>query len=477
MNVLFLMTDQLRCDCVGWGTDSKLATPNLDRIAAGAHFSKCQTVNPVCMPARSALLTGRYSHQVGALQMSGDLSRDYPTWPKALQTAGYWTAGIGKFHFLQTWRWARERGRGLNLVELTPQTQEYGFDRVWESAGKQLALKNYCHYGQYLEGKGLLEPFRDMIEARGANQNVPSEELAKDGDAWPFEEEHHVDVVTNREILRALDERPKDQPFAIFGSYCSPHKPFDPPQRFLDRVPYEEVDDFVPGDKPLSGEDKQNLWKLRRAYKATILLLDDLVGQVLDRLEADGLLDQTLIVLSSDHGEMMGDHCRVQKQSFYHQSQQVPLAIRYPGYVQASGYDCPVELTDITATLLDAAGLNPQEALAMDWPAFQSNIPCRSLLPLLRGEVDSVRDYAFSEWGNQWSSLTESDWKYVLFHAYEDPDDPAELLFDLNADPNEEHNLAQSPEHQEQINYFRRRLTWLRNQTPHAQTSWAPLMD
>jgi len=478
MNILFLMTDQLRSDMVGWAHDSKLVTPNMDRIAAGTSFSCCQSVNPVCMPARSALLTGRYSHQVGALQMSGDLSQQIPTWPRALQKAGYWTAAVGKLHLMQTWRWQRGRGRGLNLVELSDQVKDYGFDHLWEVAGKQLAVANYCSYCEYLEGHGLLESFRDFVEARGRNFNHLTDELDKDGVPWPYAEEHHVDVVTASEIVRALEERPLDQPFAIFGSFCSPHKPFDPPQRFLDLVPYEEVDDFIPGPNPLTDSEKKVLWKLRHAYKATVLLVDEMVGKVLDALEKKGLLEETLVVLSSDHGEMMGDHGLVQKQQFYRQSQQVPLALRVPGYVDGRRVESPVELTDITATLLDAAGLDPQAELSNDWPAFNDRgcLPTRSLLPIVRGEDDQFREFAFSEYANSWSAITTTEGKYVQFHHYENPDEPRELFFDFTVDLSECVDLSPSAHASEKVAWYRRRLDWVRVTSPAAQTVWAPLM-
>lgn len=97
-NIILLMTDQHRADHAGFLPGSRMATPHLDRLAGSVGFSNCVTVNPICTPARTALLTGKYTHQIGTLDMSGDLSREHPTYPRALQQAGYWTAGVGKFH-------------------------------------------------------------------------------------------------------------------------------------------------------------------------------------------------------------------------------------------------------------------------------------------------------------------------------------------------------------------------------------------
>ncbi|MDF3129731.1 sulfatase-like hydrolase/transferase [Kiritimatiellaeota bacterium B1221] len=476
MNLLFLMTDQQRFDCVGYAPDSKIATPHMDRIAAGCAFMRCQTVNPICQPARTALLTGKYPHQIGTLQMSGDLDFSHPTFPQALQRAGYWTAGVGKFHYLQTWPWHRAKGKGVPLSSLRSEMQSLGYDHVWESSGKQLAMKNHCDYCDYLQERGLLDSYRDWVEARGANKQTPTEDLAKDGVAWPFDEEDHIDCVTGRKIREALMDRPGDQPFYLLGSFCSPHKPFDPPQRFLDQVPYEEVDDFLPGEKPLSAEDKKNLWKLRRAYKATLLLVDEEIGKVLDLLEAEGVMEDTLIVLTSDHGEMMGDHYRVQKSEFWRESLEVPLAVRHPACLDGKRHSCPVELTDITATFLDAAGLEAEEELSKPWPAFHDIVPCRSLLPVIRGEKDVVRDFAFSECRGVWSTITSREYKYVRLHGGDDPDHPQEKLFHTATDAGELVDLAQDPEYIETLAWHRNRWIRVMETTPPAQNTWAPLL-
>tara|TARA_B100001971_G_scaffold196797_1_gene204933 strand:- start:4262 stop:5689 length:1428 start_codon:yes stop_codon:yes gene_type:complete len=473
------MTDQQRYDCIGYAASSKVPTPHMDRIAQGMVFSQCQTVNPICQPARTALLTGRYPHQIGTVQMSGDLNFATPTFPQALQKAGYWTAGIGKFHYLQSWPWHTPVGGGVPLTKLRSEMQALGYHRVWETSGKQLACKNYCDYCEYLDERGLLSGFRDWVEERGANSDFPNAELEKDGVPWPFDEADHIDKVTGRKIRDAIEQRDQSKPFFILGSFCSPHKPFDPPQRFLDMEPYEEVDDFIPSEAgPLSEEQKQVFWKLRRAYKATIRLLDEEIGKILDQLESDGLLEDTLIIISSDHGEMMGDHGCVQKSSYYRESLNVPLAIRHPQFLNHSCNDRPVELTDITATILAAAGLDPRSALSKNWPAFNNSIPCKSLLPVLSGTENSIREYAFSECRHDWQCITSSKYKYIKFLGYDDPDvGPREQFFDLENDPSEVCNLITDTSYADAVDWHRRRLQFVLDQTPAVQHRWAPLMS
>jgi choline-sulfatase len=475
-NILFLMTDQQRPDHAGFLPGSKIQTPNIDRLAGGVCFANCVTVNPICTPARTALLTGKYTHQIGTLAMSGDLSRQHPTYPRALQQAGYWTAGIGKFHWMQGWPWDTERGGGHDLAALGNEVRRYGFDYVWETAGKQLAQRNRCEHMAHLEKKGLLEAYRDHIYERGGNTD-DALKVGFTGEPWPFDEEDYVDILTGDRIVECIRNRPEDRPFFIFGSFCCPHAPFDPPASYLERVPYEEDDDFITGDDVLPDDVKERLWRLRRAYRAMILLVDEQVGRIGQVLEEEGLLDDTVVLFTSDHGEMMGDHLRVQKNSWYRQSAVVPTAIRHPDHPDRSVNPSVIEITDLTATILDVAGLDPQEVLSKRWPAFHDRVPCRSLLPIVRGDADSVRDFAFSECNGAWQMIQSGRWKYVREPLRRgSPDEPVgEKLFDLESDPDELIDRAADPACAEVLAECRRRREWVMDGTPPAQTRWAPI--
>ncbi|MCC5844172.1 MAG: sulfatase-like hydrolase/transferase [Verrucomicrobia bacterium] len=474
-NILFLLVDQLRPDHAGFMPEAVYSTPHLKALAESATvFTNCQSVNPICMPARSALLTGRYSHQIGAHAMAGDLNFDLPTFPRALQNAGYWTAMAGKLHVLQSWPWGTPRGRGTNLHALAPKIKTLGFNWLWESAGKQLAVKNYCDWCAHLDARGILEPVRDFLAACGDNRNVADEALEPDGKPWPFDEADHVDVVTGDKAIQALRERPKDTPFYLNVSFCSPHKPFDPPQRYLDAEPYEETDDYIPGPEgeELSPDLKKTLWRLRRAYRATIRLVDDQIGRILDELREQGELDNTVILFSSDHGEMMGDHGRVQKSTYYRESLTVPTLVRDPRQPAHRVYTPPVELTDLTATILDTAGLDPQTVLSEPWPAYRDRIPCRSLRPALTDDTP-VREFAFSESSQNWHCMQSATRKYVR-HILPDVDPGFhEEFFDLVNDPREQRNLAHFPDEREALQRHRHALEHLLATTPPAQHAWA----
>lgn len=470
-NILLIMVDQLRADHAGFLPGAVFSTPHIASLRAGTVFTNCLSANPVCMPARCALLTGRYTHQIGTLAMAGDLDLSIPTFPQALQRAGYWTAHVGKLHALQPWPWGTPRGGGVDLTALREKLRTIGFDHLWETAGKQLAARNTCDWCAHLDAKGILEQVRDYVGAAGTNSSVPSAELDQDGKPWPFDEADHVDVVTGDRALEALQQRPRDRPFFLTASFCSPHKPFDPPTRFLDAVEYEEVDDFLPspdGSMP-SPTMKKILWRLRRAYRATVALVDEQIGRLLAELEAEGLRENTLILFTTDHGEMMGDHGLVQKQSFYRQSLTVPTAIVDPSAGSAHRCTHPVEFTDLTATMLDAAGLDPVAALSEPWPDFRDRIPGRSLLPVVRGDAPSTREFAFAEGGaGRWQCVQSARWKYV--RELDDSVGFRETMFDLAEDPDE----LTPVEAADALREHRDHLDALLMRTPPVQSRWAP---
>lgn len=475
-NILLIMTDQHRGDHVGYSGCGKVKTPNIDRIAAGTRFTCCQTVNPICTPARTALLTGRYSHQIGTLSMSGDLSRDIRTFPQVLQENGYHTMASGKLHYLQPWPWDTPRCRALDLTALSKEMRGYGFDQLWETAGKQLMLKNYCDYSAHLDSKGLLEAYLDAVEAAGDNQDTP-DFIEDQGLASVLPEEDYVDVLTCDHTLAQLAARPKDAPFFALCSFCSPHKPFDPPQRYLDMVPYEEIDDFVPGpgDRQLTQAEKEQLYRKRRAYKAMILLLDDQVGRLLSYLDAEGLSEDTVVIFTSDHGEMLGDHFRIQKAIAYREACTVPLAIHHPNCPSGIVCNSPVELIDVTATILACAGLSI-ESMRRPWPAYNGCPPARSLMPIVSGETDAIRDFSFSECNGEWQMLQTATRKYVRQLRTPDALTRHEALYDLVLDPQELVNRAHDPRYAGDLSWFRLQREYLIDTTQPAQQVWAPLL-
>lgn len=479
-NILFIMTDQHRLDHVGWHPQPRMTMPNLDRLAEGHVFQNCISVHPVCMPARSALLTGRYPHQVGALSMSGDLSRQIPTYAQALQQAGYHTAGIGKFHWLQTWKWSTGPGQGVDLANLHEELKGYGFDEVWEATGKQLAIHNRCDWCVQLEKKGILEEYRRFAHQSGTHFGAMTAQDANyTCEPWPFDEEDYVDVATATQAIQSLRERPDDKPYFGFISFCGPHPPFDPPPRFLEQVEEESDEVFVSGaayDAAMDDETIARMRRARRSYRAMLRCLDEQIGRLWEELDRQAMWDNTVIIFTTDHGEMLGDYGFFGKQRPLWQAVTVPTAVRHPSHLDGRSCDSVIELTDLTATILDIAGLDPKAALAKDWPAFNDRIPCRSLMPVIRGEAERVRDYAFSECDARWNMIQDERYKYVRYPADDDASPAREELYDVKADPDCLDNLAGNAGIEQVLAPMRERLLHILSTTPAAQTRWAPLM-
>ncbi len=497
-NILLFMTDQQRAEYTGYAAKSKAETPNIDWIAQGAYFTCCQTTNPICSPARTSLITGRYPRQIGTLTMSGDLSPQIPTMMQALQKAGYRTYGIGKFHYNQTYPWSTSRGCGMDPVAGEEAERSYGYDFIWETAGKQQMVANYCFYCDYLAKKGMLNAVRDFFQlCGGANGDVPHHNYDQ-AQPWPFAEEDYIDVVTGRVACEQLRKHPLEWPFYMKVSFCGPHKPYDAPQRYLDMIPLDRDDDFIlPEGQVISEEDKERLYRQRRASKAMIRLIDDQIGQVLAVLRERGMLEDTLILFTSDHGDMLGDHYLLQKGVPWRQAVQVPLAIRLPGATPIGEHRYPVELSDLAATILDYAGLEPLSALGRAWPAYNDVIPSRSLLPVLRGEQEKCREFCFSEsdfteeringipvtdkpyWrgadgrrSNAWQAIITEQSKYIKYLGYAIEERPYEEFYDLRDDPQEAINRIHDPDYREAVEQARGRLAYVIDHHPPAQTTW-----
>jgi len=251
-------------------------------------------------------------------------------------------------------------------------------------------------------------------------------------------------------------------------SFARPHSPYDPPARFMDM--YNEDD--MP--KPFIGNwaskyaehpdpAPYTLWhgdlgvaqakRSRRGYYGSVSYIDEQIGRILNALKQQGMYDNTLIIFTADHGDMLGDHHLWRKSYAYEASAQIPMILRWP---QNMGMDDqrgksllqPTELRDILPTFLDAAGA-----------AIPDHLDGKSLLDLVRGNTDIWRPYIDLEHDicyskeNHWNALTDGRFKYV-FHAY----DGNEQLFDLKNDPNEIYDLAGDPEHKQTLMEWRQRM-------------------
>ena len=438
-NILFLMADQYRGDCLGVDGHPAVRTPHLDSIAKdGAHFRCAYSTTPTCTPARSGLLTGLGPWRHGMLGY-GRVAEHYDLeLPQALSDAGYYTAGIGKMH------WHPQRNlHGFHQVLLDESSREESVDfrsdyRAW-----------------FMSEAPNLE-----YDATGIGWN--------DYRAKPYvhPEELHPTHWTGETAVRFLDTYDRPEPFFLKVSFARPHSPYDAPERFFRMyddadIPKAHVGTWA-GRYRKQGGKSENPWHgdfgpeqvrhSRQGYYGSITFIDEQIGRILDTLKKRGLYDNTLILFTADHGDMTGDHHLWRKSYAYEASARIPMLMRWPdglGGARGRTLAHPVELRDVLPTCLDAAGAPPDPA----------TVDGASMLSIVQDEpgewrefIDLEHDVCYSP-ENHWNALTDGREKYI-FHAATGE----EQLFDLENDPGELTDLASDPAHQKRLREWRNRL-------------------
>ena len=405
-NILFITDDQHRYDCVEMTGRFPVHTPNLARLAREGVWQQAMiSVCPLCMPARSSLHNGLYAHQHGMNVNRGHWDLGLPALPRVLQAAGYHTAAIGKLHVHEA---VPEK---LDLRTVRAQVMSLGYDVT-------------CDWGHAMAAQGKLGRYRQESRARDRNGGAHPFVLA-DGD--------YQDVFIGDRCVEWLRRYEGCQPFFLWAGLVSPHPPFDAPAARL----AGHARDRQPPPVDWHGDES---WRDRRAhYAAMVELVDEQIGRLLGVLEERHLLDDTLVLFTSDHGEMLGDHGLWGKCYPHDPSVRVPCVARYPRRIPA-GTVCGslAELTDLPATVLDLA------LGCADAAALLPGTPGRSLAPVWAGRVAAVRDCAYAEDGGQFlppfQMLRTPEWKYVFYTA-----DRREALYDLVRDPDELHDCAPEP--------------------------------
>jgi choline-sulfatase len=433
-NLLLIMTDQQRWDAMGC-SGGWVETPNMDRIAGeGIRFSNCVTNSPVCIPARLSLATGLYPHNTGVWQNMGHtLSPDAKTWMQVVREAGYRTSLFGKTHL---------HPHGGDLRDREHLMHAYGLDDVNEIGGPRASARCLSYMTKMWQQKGKWEAYQEDFDERFANKPYVVRPSVLDL-------EDYADVYVGQQAKTYLQNYDRDQPWFCWVSFGGPHEPWDTPEPYASRYRPEDMPAPVLApdddrerprgllDKRLEngqiafepGEEK----KLRANYAGNITLIDDQIGEILGVLEARGELDNTVIVLVSDHGEMNGDYGFIYKEHFLNGAVRVPLLVRTPQTVQSdvagTVCDSPVEWMDVGPTLVELAGgeLSHQQF-------------GKSLCPTLADVSTEHRVEAISEYGGE-VMLLNREWKAVL-----NREGQVYLLFNVEDDPQEVNNLAGLPE-------------------------------
>ncbi len=415
-NILLIYTDDQRFDSLSITGNPWIETPNLDRIASeGVLFQRAYVTTSRCCPARVSMLTGKVAHVHGVWNNhpDRDFLLDHRTVADVLQAAGYRTAWIGKWHL------PNEGGGPVR-----------GFDHwvSYEGPGS--------HFGQPL--------------------NVNGETRATEG--------FQADRLTDLALEFLASERDVEQPFFLTLAFKNPHVPLTPAARHAGllaerKIPLPASAADPPERLPLfyrrlaresrhSIDDPQTFDREARAYWELVLSIDDNVGRVLEALEASGELQHTLVVATTDNGQLMGEHGLQQKGLSYEPSIRVPLAMRLPGEIPAGTVTDRLALNvDLMPTLLELAGVSVPE-----------DLQGTSLAPLWRDPAAAWRERflylapGFGQGAVVERAVVEARWKYVHIDVEGQRE---ELLFDLHADPDERENLARDPAHTAELERLR----------------------
>lgn len=419
-HLIFIEVDDLVYSYTGpWGCKTA-KTPTMDRLAReGFVFDQASAQGMMCGPSRNSLVSGRYPHQMGFYQNGQMRSLPQNVWtlPAALQRAGYYTAWIGKSHLKP---WTPKRGQDHFKASL-------GFDHAMHTLGRAMLgreegfeAESVNPYEEHLKRRGLLEQYRDDLQAR-RNSTLPVDDYL---DGW-----------FARMTVDFIRDYHGQKPLFLWVNFSVPHEPCDVPDSY--HAPFASV--AMPGlSRPSNFTHPESLIRRtrtvrtaeaaiaeQRLYHANIYFMDEQVGRILRALEERKILDSAWIVFFSDQGKMMGAHGLLHKNTLFRQITQPALIIRPPGGLrQGVRVAQPVELLDLLPTTLALAKARSE--------ACPAGI---SLLPVFRGEA-SGRSHAFGEI-EDWIVVTDGRHRLIRSVREESP-----LLFDDRTDPENLTNLA-----------------------------------
>ena len=410
-NVLFIMTDQHRKDALAAYGDPIIRTPHLDALATGGvRFENCWVQHAACMPSRACIFTGRYPMAHRVRSNGVPLPESEVTLAAVFAASGYRTGGAGKFHFLPHYPYRSP----LPMMETHPEPY-YGF--------QEFHLGEDGRSGEHWVWIHRTHPEYDQTP----DDKIP---LELHNSHWAAS--HTID------FIRRCHNR--GEPFFAFCSFVDPHHGYNPPSPY--REMYRKEDMPAPSQPAGEFDDKPpHLQKRARqregvkpdvAYNRTqyygeVTFIDDSIGRVLQTLEELKIRDSTLIIFTSDHGDLLGDHGLYFKGLAYWQSANVPLFFNWPGHLRAGKVVAGiVQQIDLLPTILELAGL----------PA-PGGVQGRSQAKLLTTDsTDTGYEYAYIEHADSDYSLRGRKWRITVYPGHDYGE-----LYDVENDPNEFANL------------------------------------
>lgn len=444
-NVLLICCDHLRADNLGCNGHPAILTPQIDKLAAaGLNCRGAMSESPVCVPARRILMTGMSSYGVNMHDYHD--TQTFPEGPKLAEVmtrAGYQTFASGKLH-------------------VYPQRDRIGFEDVQlHEEGRRLSGLKADDYEAWLSDHG----YGHLAYTHGLGNNQYGVRVS------PVPEKFTSTHWTAEKAMEFLERRDPTRPFFLYASFDKPHPPITPPAEYWDM--YRDVPMPAPvygawADKKLPSQmralrDCNNWDAIRnhplgfqpslRGFAAMITHIDSMIGCLLGQVREQGELDNTWVLLTSDHGDMLFDHGGFAKSNFFRGSSNVPFIVCPPkswrqAHARPAGRvdeSTPVGLMDIMPTILDAAGIE-----------MPKNVEGQSVVPLLKNEGAPFRPYSCGRCGPAFA-VTDGRTMYHWF-----ADDGIELLFDRRNDPREMHDLSEDPASRGRLEECRARLVeWM----------------
>ena len=430
-NLIYVLADQLRYQSCGYAGDTRAHTPNMDRLATeSVDFCNAVSGHPVCAPYRASLFTGKYTTSTGMVINELRINPNQRCLAHALTDSGYETAYIGKWHL-----WANQLGNHNDPQNsyVPPGPHRLGFDGFW-------AAYNFHHH---------------YVDAYYHTDSPAKTELTG----------YEPDGQTDLAIEQLHQATQTDRPFALFLSYGTPHDPWIPenvPDHYLEllsEVSFSLPPNYCEQDDPhadswatLRPHERHQLLEWMRIYYAMTANLDWNLGRLLQAVDDLGLRDDTVIVFTSDHGELFGAHGRRAKNIFYEEAVRVPFLMRWPGHVpRGHQTDVCLNTPDIMPTLLGLLDLPmPNEVEGMDLShcarGHDGPEPGAALMQCT-GATAAWQD------GHEWRALRDKQFTYAVYRA-----DQKELLFDNQQDPCQMTNLARDPAYSGTVTRFRELL-------------------
>tara|TARA_B100001123_G_C15237075_1_gene997579 strand:- start:27 stop:1457 length:1431 start_codon:yes stop_codon:yes gene_type:complete len=434
-NIVLIMTDQQRFDSISALGFPYADTPNLDRLVhEGVNLSQCYITAPSCAPARASLFTGYYPHTTGILKNADRWTR---SWVERLSNVGYHCVNIGKMHTF-------------------PFETPLGFDERYVVENKDRYLEGRYYFDEWdkaLQARGLIKQQRELYRQRSDyHERLGAFE-------WELPEDMHPDVFVGNLAQWWINNYPVTQPLFLQIGFPGPHPPYDPTweyaQPYMEReLPLPVVTEMELANQPAPflemrqhncevdhdsvvhqlNPTTEQLHRQRAYYLANVTMIDHQIGKILQTLEHQGYLDNSVVIFTSDHGDCLGDHGHSQKWTMYDIITRVPTIVWSPSHFEGGQtIDGLCQQMDLGPAILELAGAD-----------VPTTIEAKSILPALAGQKWTAREYVFAEHGKDgilqgtefMSMVRSQDWKLVHFL-----DQPDGQLFDLKADPAEINNL------------------------------------